>query len=244
MADGSDLRRTAFRHAQPGFKPRGGPNGTMASREPSADEVDFFPTPPWGARAGAELILRLDPDARSVWECACGAGHMAHGLDDYFARVVRSDAYLYDGNPIFDFLSYAPAPVGVDWIVTNPPFVNQTRFIRLAWARARRGVAMLMRLATLEGVDRHGLLYGDVPLSACAPFSERLPMHKGRYDPEGSTASAYAWFFFLKPPRSRAEGHWRGYPIPPGTRDRLTRPSDAAFAVGDELFPSKETSNA
>jgi hypothetical protein len=65
-----------------------GGNAVMSSRVATApDELDYFPTPPWAARAGAELIKRLDPAARSCWEPACGQGHMAHGLADYFAEV-------------------------------------------------------------------------------------------------------------------------------------------------------------
>lgn len=212
----------------------------MASRDPDADDRDFFPTPPWGARAGAELIKALDPAARSVWEPACGAGHMAHGLADYFDTVRASDAYLYDGNVIHDFLGDAPPPFGaVDWIVTNPPFAEAEAFIRRAHRMARRGVALLMRAAVLEGQGRHGVLFGDCPLTVFSPFSERLPMHKGRYCTETSTASWYAWFIFLKPalrPQRfmvRIGDAWRPAtaPIAPGARVRLFRRSDLRFAL-------------
>ena len=44
-------------------------------RDTSRDGVlDYFPTPPWAARAGGELIRRLDPPARTCWEPACGDG--------------------------------------------------------------------------------------------------------------------------------------------------------------------------
>ena len=215
----------------------------MASRDPQADSVDFFPTPPWGARAGAEIIKRLDPKARTAWEPCCGAGHMVHGLSDYFDVVHGSDAYLYDGNVIHDFTGAAPAPFGpVDWIIGNPPFASVETFIRAAYAQAGRGVAMLMRAAVLEGQARHGLLYGDCPLTAVAPFSERLPMHKGRYTTDTSTAAFYAWFIWLKPALRPARYMARIgdqltpaiIPIAPGARERLLRISDAAYAVGGE----------
>ena len=64
----------------------------MASRAEPPGALDFFPTPPWAARAGGELIQRLDPGAWNCWEPACGQGHMAHGLLDYFeAGVFSSD---------------------------------------------------------------------------------------------------------------------------------------------------------
>lgn len=213
----------------------------MASRDNREDTVDFFPTPPWGARAGAEFVRRLDPHDRSLWwEPTCGALHMAHGLRDYAPRLAISDAYRYGpGYPLFDFMGDQAAPYRAGWIFANPPFAHIFDFIRLAYARADRGVAMLMRAGVMEGVARHGLLYGECPLTIFAPFSERLPMHRGRWEEDGSTATFYAWFIWLKPalrPRRymvRLEDQWfpATIPIAPGARKRLTRPSDAAYAV-------------
>jgi hypothetical protein len=213
----------------------------MASRQPTASgDPDFFPTPPWGARAGAERIRDvLDPRASTAAEPACGAGHMAHGLADYFSVVRQSDAYHYDGNAIHDFLGPQPLPWKVDWIISNPPFAHIEAFIRRAWREARRGVAMLMRAAALESIGRHSLLYRDCPLTMFAPFSERLPMHRARWEPDGSSAAFYAWFFWLKPDAQPQRfmtqicgQYWPStMPIAPGAEARLTRPSDDAFAA-------------
>lgn len=208
-----------------------GHSATMAYVDPDRDEVNFFPTPPWAARAGAELILRLDPRARSVWEPACGGMHMVHGLRDYFPTVYASDKYLYDGNRLFDFANdNEPEPFVADWIVTNPPFDHVEDFIRLAYARSRRGCAMLMRGGVMEGQARHQLLTRDAPLSYFVPFSERVPMFKNRWDPKKSTASFYAWFIWQKTRRGRP-GSPQVLWIPPGTKARLQRPSDMAFAA-------------
>ena len=53
-------------------------SSVMAMRVPTnPDDLEFFPTPPWAARAGGELIRQLDPEAVNCWEPACGAG--SHG---------------------------------------------------------------------------------------------------------------------------------------------------------------------
>lgn len=223
----------------------------MAARVPTDDDVDLFLTPPWGGRTGGEIILEIDPAARSVWEPACGPGAMAHGLADYFPIVHTSDAYLYDGNVIHDFIGDAPSPYVADWIVSNPPFATAEMFIRRAYAEARRGVAMLLRTGMLEGQGRHGLHYGDCPLTVIAPFSERLPMLKGRYDPDASSAAFYSWFIWVKPvlrPRrfmSRwPDGTWRPSvrDIAPGARQRLFRASDMQFAmVADDANAVRES---
>ncbi len=212
----------------------------MAHRADQADDINFYPTAPWAARAGAEVIRLFDPVAKSAYEPACGPGMMAHGLRDYFDIVHASDAYLYGGHVVHDFIGSAPSPFAADWIVTNPPFAPAEAFIRRAYAEARRGVAMLLRTGVLEGQRRHGLLYGDCPLTAVAPFSERLPIVKGRYDPEITSAAFYSWFIWVKPAlrptrlMARVGGVYRPavIDIPPGTAARLTRDSDRRFAVG------------
>jgi len=185
--------------------------------------LDYFPTPPWGTRAGAEVLLEVDPEARTVYDPACGGGHMADVLTERFAHVWRSDVHAYrPETPICDWLTEPYDGPEVDWVFTNPPFKIAPDFVRLGLQRARRGVALLLRMAFVEGVGRHPLFEGPAPLTTFSPFSERLPMTLGRWDPEASSATAYAWFFWMRdappqPPR------W----IRPGTRDRLWLPTDA-----------------
>ncbi len=198
----------------------------MAGRQPSEDRLDYFPTPPWAARAGGELIRRLDPEARTCWEPAAGEGHMVHGLRDYFEDVVGSDIVDRGGGfPVQDFLDpRSPVAPGADWIVTNPPFSLAEAFARTAFAQARRGVALLCRLQFLESALRHDLFYGSLRLGVVAPFAERVAMVKGRYDPAASTATAYAWFIWSK---RHPAGAPIIMPLGPGARARLTRPDDA-----------------
>lgn len=227
----------ARRHVAPGATPlldHGGgaavliPHGhtaVMAHRAATKpDGLDFFPTPPWAARAGGELIQSIDPGAWSCWEPAAGGGHMAHGLRDYFAAVLETDVFPHGQNieRVVDFTATEGDGLSADWIVTNPPFKLGEAFIRRALDRAQRGVAMLLRLAFLESVGRFPLFYGAQPLTIAAPFAERVPMVEGRWDPEASSATAYCWFIW----RKGASGPPVLSGIAPGTRDRLSRAED------------------
>jgi len=198
-----------------------------AHRRSGGDEADFYPTPPWAARAGGELIKRIDPRAVDAWECACGPGHMAYGLEPYFDVVWTSDRFDYGGNRLFDFVRGGEAPFRCDWIVTNPPFNEALAFIERGLALADRGVALLMRAAALESRERYDAMFGERGLAVFAPFCERAPMHKDRWEPDGSTAAFYAWFVWLQPGVGEANAvRPVVMPIPPGTRRRLTRAGD------------------
>lgn len=212
-----------------------------AARHEPTESADFAPTPPWGGRALLDILRRIDPQVRaggaSAWEPACGAGHLVAALIDGFAEVRASDRFHYGwGHEVSDFLDDDAGRTScADWIITNPPFGDRVEpFIRTAWTRARRGCAMLLQLRALEGLARHAL-FEAVPLYAVCPFAERLAIHMGGWSPAGTTATAYAWFVFVRP-EAVADGVEPGVPggrriaIPPGSQWRHSRLSDARFA--------------
>lgn len=209
----------------------------MEARAPAAVEaddplralhrtLDLFCTPPWAARRGAELIQMVAPACRHVREPACGAGHMAFPLMEYF-EVTPTDVHAHEPwVETRDWLEDAAwsAEPDCDFVVTNPPFAIASEFVTRGLRRARLGVALLVRLAFLEGGERYSILGqgAEFPLTLLSPFSERVPMTLGKWDPASSTATAYAWFFWMKG-REPMAPIWSG----PGTRERLWKPDDA-----------------
>ena len=80
-------------------------HAVMAQRTEAADSPDDFPTPPWATRALIEHVLE-DKKGLAKMTClepACGAGHMAKVLEEYFREVKAADAYPYGYGPIRDF---------------------------------------------------------------------------------------------------------------------------------------------
>lgn len=197
---------------------------------------DYFPTQPWAARAVAELVMRVDPRARSAWEPACGEGIMARGLSDYFDRLIMSDVIDYGvGGAVCDFMGAGAEPAGgpVDWIITNPPFSSgkAESFIRLARQRARRGVAMFVRLGFLESVGRFSFFSGPDRAALACPFAERVPIVLGDCVDGDRSAAAYMVAIWITDSELARDfpGETILRPIEPGQRRRLLRPSDRAF---------------
>ena len=174
-------------------------HAVMAQRVEAADSPDDFPTPPWATRALCEHILQKDELAgQTCLEPACGRGHMAEPLKEYYARVDAADAYYYGYAPVRDFLRYPYESGTHDWVVTNPPFRLAEEFVLRALMVARRGVAILARSVFLESSGRYDAIFSRVPPSAFAQFVERVPMVKGRLDQKASTATGYAWLVWDK----------------------------------------------
>lgn len=221
-------------------KPKGG-SAVMASKlTPAEDDLygklDFYPTPPWAARALmivlAQLSVKWPMLDQTLWEPAAGQGHMAETLRPFFRQVYGSDVHDYGcGYDVGSFVGHgqdvAECPLAPDWIITNPPFTLAASFILRALREAREGVAMLLRTAFVEGADRYQKLFRDQPPTVLAPFAERVPMVKGRWDPAATTATSYAWFVWLKRGGELVAPRTPWW-IPPGQRQRLTKAGDAA----------------
>lgn len=202
----------------------------MARRVEPADSLDFFPTPPWATRAFMQHVLpRFEPPRQSdgqfavnAIDPACGEGHMALALRERMAMVTATDVFAYGFGGVADFLhpdqTYAPR----DWIITNPPFNVGVDFVLRALSIARRGVAVLVRAQFLEGEERQDRLFGPTPPAAIAQFVERVPMHKGRWVVNGSSATAYCWLVWhTNQPAGEPAYCWI-----PKSRKLLSRPDD------------------
>lgn len=218
------------------------PNGArtiMSSRVEDDDSLDFFPTPPWATRALIERVFaHLERRGHCKWqtclEPACGEGHMAEVLREYFSLVCATDIKGYgyeDAKRDFLKADYSVEDDGLspnwpsmyDWIITNPPFGDKSEaFVLRAIELAGTGVAMFVRLQWLETVGRYERLFRDNPPTLIAFFAERVPLHKDRWEPDGDTATAYIWLVWIKGAKPRAP-FW----IAPGQREALTRPDDA-----------------
>lgn len=204
----------------------------MARRFEPKDSLDDFPTPPWATRALLENVLRFKPGMRmSAWDPACGVGHMAKILHEYFGRTYASDVFNYGYGQVIDYEQITEIEEHINWIITNPPFRLAENFLTQSLKFAQTGVAMLTRTVFLESVGRYNEIFSVQPPTIVAQFSERVPMIKGRLDRTASTATGYCWLVWTKVPARTTQLIW----IPP-LRRAFERPNDYDI-------PSSQTSD-
>jgi hypothetical protein len=186
-----------------GFKP-------TLKRFADLDGPDFFPTPAWATYA----LIDNERFKGTTWESACGDGAMSRVLETGCERVVSSD--LFDrgyGEGGVDFLSVNRR---VDNIITNPPYNSAEAFVAAGVRQANKKVALLLRLAFLEGANRARTIFNDFPPSRVWVFSERITFYPKGAIVRGSGTTAYAWFVWDKSSPNTTELKW----LKPGYKAR------------------------
>jgi hypothetical protein len=117
-------------------------------------------------------------------------------------------------------------------IVTNPPYNLAEAFIEHALESTTGKVAMLLRLAFLEGQQRHEK-WMQWPLKTVWVFSKRISMYPDKHR-TGHGLYPYAWYVWDHSHQGQPEIRW----ISPELMDRqnsskTTVPSGTAPAVGE-----------
>lgn len=129
---------------------------------------DYYPTPP---DVTESLLKYLDlPKDVTIWEPACGEGHMVKVLRDAgyltFASDIRCTGFGKGG---IDFLK-ADKSFG-EWIITNPPFALAEDFIRKARSMDV-SFAMLLKSQYWHSKKRFPL-FKEITPSAILPLTWR-----------------------------------------------------------------------
>ena len=178
-----------------GFKP-------TAKRRADVDGPDFFPTPVWATRA----LIANERFEGEIWECACGDGAMSRVLQEAGHLVYASDRYARGyGETGVDFLA---ATRKTDNIVTNPPYNCAEGFVAQGLKLANKKLALLLRLAFLEGANRAETIFLKNPPSRVWVFAERITFYMKDAAKAGNGTTAYAWFVWDKAAKLGTELRW------------------------------------
>jgi hypothetical protein len=105
-----------------------------------------------------------------------------------------------------DFLTFSKCGV-VDHIVTNPPYSLAQEFIETALSASTGKVAMLLKLAFLEGEKRRKM-FQSTPLARVHVFSKRLKLTRNGDVYKNGGMIAFAWFVWEHGCTHKAEIDW------------------------------------
>ena len=179
------------------YKILGASNHTFAERQ----HHDHYATEP----RAVELLLAEEKFAPTVWECACGEGHLSKALEKAGYYVISTDlVYRGFGYPAsVDFLSNkAEGCFGGD-IITNPPYKFALEFVKQAIRVIKNHckVAMFLKLTFLEGQRRKSFFKSNPPKTIYVSSSRLLCAKNGEFEKMiagGGSAVAYAWYVWEK----------------------------------------------
>lgn len=166
---------------------------------------DYYATEP----RAAELLLDVEPGLTDIWECACGAGHLAKVFAERKKLALATD--LVDrgyGEADVDFLQCERKHDGD--IVTNPPFRYALEFVQKALDLIPEGrkVAMFLRIQFLEGKARRQFFEIAPPHTVYVATSRIKCAMNGDFENTANSAVAYAWFVWEKGYKGETKIKW------------------------------------
>lgn len=149
---------------------------------------DVYLTP----ESAIDQLLFVEPFEGHVLEPACGDGRIVNKLKQlhYIKKVTAFDISEVVPEGCLGGINFLQKGViwSCDHVITNPPYRYAEHFVDKALQCADGKVAMLLRLAFLEGQSRKEK-FRKWPLKAVYVFSKRLTFKMG-----GRGTMAYAWF--------------------------------------------------
>lgn len=156
---------------------------------------DYYATEP----KATELLCELETFYPTIWECACGEGHISEVLKSKGYKVISTD--LIDrgyGKGSVDFLKNNTKII-CD-IITNPPYKYAKQFVEHALEVVDVGhkVAMFLKVQFLEGKARKELFEKYPPKTIYVSSSRLVCAPNGDFENAPSSAVAYAWFVWEK----------------------------------------------
>ena len=186
---------------------------------------DYYATDP----EAVEMLLDREEFDHTIWEPACGGGHISRVLESHGYDVVSTD--LIDrgyGKGGIDFLKCDDSvePQIPFSIVTNPPYRYAQEFVERALSLVRPGgkVAMFLKLTFLEGQSRWRLFRDNPPIRVWVSCRRLVCAKNGDFDATEGSAVAYAWFIFEKGYKGDPAIKWFNTPEAPPPKPVLQSP--------------------
>lgn len=150
---------------------------------------DLYETPGWVVEA---LIPHL-PEARRIWEPACGRGNIVRVLADNCYDVHATD--IVDDDDFFDYYDASE----IDGIVTNPPYTNVALFVMHAvvLVKPRQGFVAMLLSADFDSAVTRRHLFADCPMFAkTIVLTKRIVWFERSDGKKAAPSENHRWFIW------------------------------------------------
>lgn len=180
--------------------------GATNHSEEDRKVLDYYATDP----IAVKMLLELENFSNSIWECACGEGHISKVLESKGYKVWNTDIVNrgYRGTQLQDFLLHNGIWEGD--IITNPPYKYAADFVEKALESIRHGnkVAMFLKIQFLESKGRTELFKNNPPKTVYISRNRIMCGKNGNFDKKESSAVCYCWYIWEKGFKGKPTIEW------------------------------------
>jgi hypothetical protein len=157
-------------------------------------EYDYYATDPKAVR----FLLELEKFEGSIWECACGEGHLSKEMIRLGYEVKSTDLVNRGFGTQLDFLTVTE-PTSFN-IVTNPPYRYAGDFITKSLEIMQTGkkLALFLPIRYLEGQARKEIFKAHPPKIVYISSSRLECVINGDFEKMKGSSVGYAWFVWQK----------------------------------------------
>lgn len=166
------------------------------------EENDYYATAPETTKLFLDIFK--EDLGESILEPACGEGHLAEVLKEYFPNSDITSTDLVNrgyGVGEIDFINHN-FDKKFDTVITNPPFRYAKEFILKGLEVSNKYVIMLCKIQLLEGVNRKEMFF-NTPLKYIYVHTTRQATWKNGEETDSrgkkwATTMCLAWFVWEK----------------------------------------------
>lgn len=176
----------------------GARNGAKNTREKN----DYYATEPNAVRIFLDKLkqdrVKLNP---TIWECACGEGHMAEVFKEYGYKVISTDLIDRGYGKVENFLENSLLKTFKTDIFTNPPFKQATEFaykgLETLGADGDK-LGLFLKIQFLESKERRQLFEKYPPKYIYIYTDRQQCSMNGDFENLKAKTQAYIWVIWEK----------------------------------------------
>ena len=169
---------------------------------------DYYATEPKAVR----LLLEMEnfPKNRTIWECACGGGHLSEEMKRLGYGVYSTDYYDRGYGEICDFVGLENTKPTEFNIITNPPYRLVNDFIVRGNMILKEGnkMALFLPIRYLEGKERKEIYRRYPPKVVFISSGQLKCAIGGNFEKMCGNAVSYAWFVWQKGYKGESVLRW------------------------------------